>query len=183
MSRGRRAGEPSVWAAIPALRRQAVAAGVLGAGVAAAIAAQAILLASAVAAGIDGRGWPAAAPAAWAFLAVVGVRAALTWLAEVRGRRAGSAAMADLRARLVGTTLAAGGADRGGRRAGELAALATQGGASVERWAGRVLPQVALAVLVPVVALAVIVARDPLSAVAARAHLAAADRLPRPRGR
>ncbi|HET8950303.1 MAG TPA: ATP-binding cassette domain-containing protein, partial [Solirubrobacteraceae bacterium] len=65
---------------------------------------------------------------------------------------------------LVATTLATGGADRGGLRAGELAALATQGGAAVERWAGRVLPQVALAALVPVVALAVIVARDPLSA-------------------
>ena len=72
--------------------------------------------------------------------------------------------MADLRARLVATTLAAGGAVRGGRRAGELAALATQGGAAVERWAGRVLPQAALAALVPVAALAVIVARDPLSA-------------------
>ena len=153
-----------MWAAIPALRRHAVAAGVLGAGVAAAIAAQAIFLGAAVAAGVDGRGWSAAAPAAWAFLAAVAVRAALTWIAEVRGRRAGSAAMADLRARLVATTLAAGGADRGGRRAGELAALATQGGAAVERWAGRVLPQAALAALVPVAALAVIVARDPLSA-------------------
>ena len=141
--------EPSAWAAIPALRRHAVVAGVLSAGVAAAIAAQAIFLAAAVAAGVGGRGWSAAAPAAWAFLAAVAVRAALTWIAEVRGRRAGSAAMADLRARLVGTTLAAGGADRGGRRAGELAALATQGGAAVERWAGRVLPQTALALLVP----------------------------------
>jgi thiol reductant ABC exporter CydD subunit len=164
VSRRERAGGPSVWAAIPALRRQAVAAGVVGAGVAAAIAAQAIFLAAAVADGIEGRGWSTAAPAAWAFLAAVAVRAALTWIAEVRGRRAGSAAMADLRARLVATTLAAGGADRGGRRAGELAALATQGGAAVERWAGRVLPQAALAALVPVVALAVIVVRDPLSA-------------------
>ena len=82
----------------------------------------------------------------------------------MRGRRAGGAAMADLRARLVASTLATGGADRGGRRAGELAALAMQGGAAVERWAGRALPQVALAALVPVAALAVIVVRDPLSA-------------------
>ena len=164
MSRGERDGGPSVWAAIPALRRQAVAAGVLGTGVAVAIGAQAIFLGAAVAAGVDGRGWSAAAPAAWAFLAAVAVRSGLTWIAEVRGRRAAGAAMADLRARLVATTLAAGGADRGGRRAGELAALATQGGAAVERWAGRVLPQAALAALVPVAALAVIVARDPLSA-------------------
>jgi thiol reductant ABC exporter CydD subunit len=154
-----------MWKAIPALRRQAVAAGVLGAVVAATIAAQAIFLAHAVAAGVDGRGWSVAAPAAWTFLAVVAARAALTWIAEVRGRRAGSTAMADLRARLVRTTVASGGADRGGRRAGELATLATQGGAAVERWAGRVLPQTALAALVPVVALAVIVVRDPLSAV------------------
>ena len=160
-----RGREPSAWAAIPALRRHAVVAGVLSAGVAAAIAAQAIFLAAAVAAGVDGRGWSVAAPAAWAFLLAVAVRAALTWIGEVRGRRAGSAAMADLRTRLVDTTLAAGGADRGGRRAGELAALATQGGAAVERWAGRVLPQTALALLVPLVALTVIVARDPLSAV------------------
>ena len=165
MSRRERDGGPSIWAAIPALRRQAFAAGALGAAVAATIAAQAIFLGETVAAGVEARGWSAAAPAAWAFLAAVAVRAALTWIAEVRGRRAGSAAMADLRARLVSTTLAAGGADRGGRRAGELAALATHGGAAVERWAGRVLPQVALAAIVPVVALAVIVARDPLSAV------------------
>jgi ABC-type transport system involved in cytochrome bd biosynthesis fused ATPase/permease subunit len=150
-----------MWKAIPALRRQAVAAGVLGAVVAALIAAQAIFLAESVAAGVAGRGWSVAAPAAWAFLAVLAFRAALTWIAEVRGRRAGSAAMADLRGRLVGTTLAAGGADR----AGELATLVTQGGAAVERWAGRVLPQTALAALVPVAALAVIVVRDPLSAV------------------
>ena len=154
----------SLWQAIPALRRQAVAAAVLGAGVAAAIAAQAAFLGAAVAAGVDGRGWSEAGPPAWAFLAVVAARAALTWIAEVRGRRAGGAAMADLRERLVATTLAAGGADRGGRRAGELAALATHGGAAVERWAGRVLPQMALAALVPAVALAVILARDPLSA-------------------
>jgi thiol reductant ABC exporter CydD subunit len=155
---------PSLWRTIPALRRQAVASAVLGAGVAVSIAAQAVFLGAAVAAGVDGRGWSAAAPAAWAFLAAVAARAALMWIAEVRGRRAGSAAMADLRERLVGSTLATGGADRGGRRAGELAALATQGGAAVERWAGRVLPQVALAALVPAAALAVIVARDPLSA-------------------
>ena len=154
----------SLWRAIPALRRQALTAAVLGAGVAAAIAAQAIFLGAAVAAGVEGRGWSAAGPPAWAFLAAVAARAALTWISEVCGRRAGAAAMADLRERLVATTLAGGGADRGGRRAGELAALATQGGAAVERWAGRVLPQVALAALVPAAALAVIVTRDPLSA-------------------
>jgi thiol reductant ABC exporter CydD subunit len=154
----------SLWRAIPALRRQALTAAVLGAGVAAAIAAQAIFLGAAVAAGVEGRGWSAAGPPAWAFLAAVAARAALTWISEVRGRHAGAAAMTDLRERLVASTLATGGADRGGRRAGELATLATQGGAAVERWAGRVLPQVALAALVPVAALAVIVARDPLSA-------------------
>jgi thiol reductant ABC exporter CydD subunit len=154
----------SLWRVIPALRRQAVTAVVLGAGVAAAIAAQAVFLGAAVAAAVDGRGWAAAGPPAWAFLAAVGARSALTWIAEVRGRRAGSEAMADVRERLVASTLAAGGADRGGRRAGELAALATQGGAAVERWAGRVLPQLALAALVPAAALAVIVVRDPLSA-------------------
>ncbi|HEX6025620.1 MAG TPA: ABC transporter transmembrane domain-containing protein, partial [Solirubrobacter sp.] len=150
----------SLWRTIPALRRQAVEATVLGAGAAAAIAAQAVLLGAAVAAGVDGR----FSPAAWAFFAAVVARAALVWIAEVRGRRAGSQAMADLRERLVVSTLTTAGADRGGRRAGELAALATQGGSAVERWAGRVLPQVALAALVPPVALAVIAARDPLSA-------------------
>lgn len=155
---------PSLWAAIPALRRQAALAGVLGAAVAAAVVAQAILLAAAVTAGVDGRGWAAAATYAWWLVAVCALRAALTWAAEVSGRHAGGAAMADLRSRLVAATLAGGGADRGGRRAGELAALAVGGGAAVERWAGRVLPQMAQAVLVPVVALAAIVVRDPLSA-------------------
>jgi thiol reductant ABC exporter CydD subunit len=156
--------EPSLWAVIPALRRQAVRTGVLAVAVAAAIVAQAIFLGAAIATGVDGRGWPAAEAAATAFAIAVGVRAALSWVLEVSGRRAGGAAMADLRARLVAATLDGAGADRGGRRAGELAALATQGGAAVERWAGRVLPQMALAALVPPAALVVIAIRDPLSA-------------------
>ncbi|HET8949438.1 MAG TPA: thiol reductant ABC exporter subunit CydD, partial [Solirubrobacteraceae bacterium] len=155
-------GGRSVWRAIPALRRQAALAGVLGAGVAVTIAAQAIFLGAAVATAVDGHGWSAAA---WGFAAAIAVRAALSWVAEVSGRRAGGAAMAELRARLVATTVATGGADRGGRSAGELATVAVEGGAAVERWAGRVLPQSALAVTVPLTALAVIAARDPLSAV------------------
>jgi thiol reductant ABC exporter CydD subunit len=157
-----RSGGASIWPAIPALRRQATLAGVLGACVAAAIAGQAIFLGAAVATAVDGGGWSAAA---WGFAAAVALRAALGWVAEVSGRRAGGATMAHLRARLVTSTIATGGADRGGRRAGELATLAVEGGAAVERWAGRVLPQVALAATVPVAALAVIAVRDPLSAV------------------
>ena len=157
-----RRGGTSVWRTIPALRRQAALAAVLGAGVAAAIAVQAIFLGTAIAAGVDGRGWSAAA---WGFGAAIAFRAALSWVSEVSGRRAGGAAMADLRARLVASTIATGGADRGGRRAGELATVAVEGGAAVERWAGRALPQGALAATVPVAALAVIAVRDPLSAV------------------
>ncbi len=158
-------GEPSLLAAIPALRRQALEAGVLGAGIAATIVVQAIALGSAVADGLAGRGWTSARAAVLVFAAAVLARAALTYVAEVRGRRAGSAAMADLRTRVVQQTLSAGAADRGGQRAGELALLLVQGGAAVERWAGRVLPQMALAALVPPAALVVIAVRDPLSVI------------------
>jgi len=157
-------GEPSLWAAIPALRRQAVVAGALGAAIAAAVVVQAIALGAAVAAGVDGRGWPAVRGAALVFAVAVLARAALVWIAEVTGRRAGAAAMADLRGRVVASALAGGAEDRGGRRAGELATTLVHGGAAVERWAGRVLPQMALAALVPVAALVVIALRDPLSA-------------------
>ncbi|MTD43623.1 thiol reductant ABC exporter subunit CydD [Conexibacter sp. W3-3-2] len=156
--------EPSLFAAIPALRRQAVLAGALALPIAAAIVVQAAALAAAVDAGLAGRDWSTARGAIAALVGAVLARAALTALAEIRGRRAGGAAMADLRARIVGATLRAGAADRGARRAGELGVLLVQGGDAVERWAGRVLPQMALAVTVPGVALTAIAVLDPLSA-------------------
>jgi ABC-type transport system involved in cytochrome bd biosynthesis fused ATPase/permease subunit len=138
---------------IPGLRRQAVLATALACVIAAAVAVQAVGLGEAVGAVLDGAAWHA-----WAmvFAAAVAVRAGLGWVAETSGRRAGAATMSDLRARLA--------AGAGPARAGELAAIAVTGGAAVERWAGRVLIEGALALTVPVAALLVIALRDPLSA-------------------
>jgi thiol reductant ABC exporter CydD subunit len=146
-----------LFAAIPGLRSQAALAAALAAVIAAAVAVQAIGLGEAVAAVLDGADWHRYGAL---FAVALVVRAGLGWVAETTGRRAGAAAMRDLRARLAEATTSG----DGPQRAGELAAVALNGGAAVERWAGRVLIQLALAVAVPLVALGVIALRDPLSA-------------------
>jgi ATP-binding cassette, subfamily C, bacterial CydD len=128
------------------------------------VVVQALALAAALAEGVAGAGWDAAAAPAALALAAFALRGVLGFAAEVSGRRAGAATMRQLRERLIATTLAGAPVDRGDRRAGELATLAVQGGAAVERWAGRAVPQMALAVAVPTAALGAIVWLDPLSA-------------------
>ncbi len=150
--------------ALPALRRHVLRSGLLSGAIAVCVVVQALALAAALAAGVDRKGLGDSVTAALVALGAFGLRGLLGWVAEVSGRRAGSAAMLELRARLVASTLAGAPVDRGDRRAGELATLAVQGGAAVERWAGRVVPQLSLAVAVPIAVLAAIVVLDPLSA-------------------
>lgn len=149
---------------VPALRRHRARAGVLSIAITGCVVVQALSLAAALAVGVDRRDWHAAIPPAMVAMAAFVLRGVLGWVAEVSGRRAGSAAMVELRNRLVAATLAGAPVDRGDRRAGELATLAVQGGAAVERWAGRALLQRALAVTTPVAAIITIAVVDPLSA-------------------
>jgi ATP-binding cassette, subfamily C, bacterial CydD len=146
---------------LPALRRQFALAGAVSVPIAACVVVQALALAAALAAGMTGAAWTAAGLVA---LAAFAGRSILGYVAEVAGRRAGAAAMRQLRERLIAATLSGAPVDRGDRRAGELATLAVQGGAAVERWAGRAVPQMALAVAVPAAALGAIAWLDPLSA-------------------
>ncbi len=149
---------------LPALRRQFALSGALSTLVAVCVVVQALSLAAALADGVAGAGWAAAAAPAMLALGAFALRGVLGYAAEVSGRRAGAATMRQLRERLIAATLGSAPVDRGDRRAGELATLAVQGGAAVERWAGRAVPQIALAVAVPAAALGTILWLDPLSA-------------------
>lgn len=150
--------------ALPVLRRHIIRAGLLSAAIALLVVVQALALASALAAGVDLEGWGEAATPALVALLAFALRGLSGWAVEVWGRQAGSAAMLELRGRLVAAALVGAPAGRGDRRAGDLATLAVQGGAAVERWAGRAVPQLALAISVPVAAVAAIAVLDPLSA-------------------
>ena len=145
------------------LRRHRALTAVLASVISVAVVVQSLALARALAHGVAGRGWHAVMPAAVVALSAVGVRATVGWVAEVTGRRAGSRAMAELRGRLVQATLQAAPTDRAERQGGSLAALTVQGGAAVERWAGRVLLHQTLALTTPVLALIAIAVVDPLS--------------------
>ncbi|MDP9345870.1 MAG: hypothetical protein M3P44_09120, partial [Actinomycetota bacterium] len=76
-------------AGLPDLRRHALLAGVLSAAIAGAVVVQALGLAAAIAAGLEGRGWAGAGNPALIAGAAIALRALLTWVCEVAGRRAG----------------------------------------------------------------------------------------------
>ena len=118
------------------------------------LVAQAWLLAGLVAGPDRSRG------ALGLLLAVVLVRAATAWSAEIAAARCSARVKSELRgALLVRAT------SRGGRTApGALATLATRGIDALDGYFARYLPQVALAVIVPVVVLAALVAHDWVSA-------------------
>lgn len=162
MRRPLRAASP--LRAVPALRRHQTRAGALSAGIAACVVVQALAIAAALAVGVEREAWTQAVVPALIAAAAFVVRGLLGWTAEVAGRRAGSAAMVELRERLVAATLAGAPVDRGDRRAGDLATLAVQGGAAVERWAGRAILQRALAVTTPIAVIVTMTVLDPLSA-------------------
>lgn len=148
----------------PVLRRHRTRTSVVAVLISVAVVVQSVALASALADGVAGRAWRVAVTAVAVAGVAVLVRAVLTWFAEVTGRRAGSEAMADLRGRILSSALVTVPGARGERTGGEIATLTVQGGDAVERWAGRVLLQQALAVTTPVAALAVIAWLDWISA-------------------
>ncbi|AXK36171.1 thiol reductant ABC exporter subunit CydD [Streptomyces armeniacus] len=91
-------------------------------------------------------------------------RALVAWLTELAAHRAGAAVKSELRIRLLRHATALGPAWLGGRRSGELTALATRGIDALDDYFARYLPQLGLAVVVPVAVLARIVWSDWISA-------------------
>lgn len=148
-----------------AARGHLVVAVLLGTGTAAAVVAQALLLAHVVAgAFLEGRGLGEMRGAIIGLVAASVVRGGLGWGYEVAGHLGAARVMSDLRARLVEHVLRArpGGLD--GARSGEVATAAVQGVDALEAYFGRYVPQMALAALVPVGALVVVAGLDPVSA-------------------
>jgi len=151
-------------ASLTSLTRQRRVAGLVAAAVACCVVVQSLALAATLAVGVGRGNWSdARTPAAIALMAFV-VRGILMWAGEVTGRRAGSAAMRELRGRLVTAALGASSTDPDRDRTGEVATLAVEGGAAVERWAGRALLQRSLAATVPLAAIAAMAYVDWLSA-------------------
>jgi thiol reductant ABC exporter CydD subunit len=158
-----RRGRPDLGALAPELRPLTRRTAGLGSAATACTLAQALLLAHAIALGVEGVPETGAAVLTLAGLTVaVLLRAAFGALAEIDGRRTGHRAVAGLRRRIVGTTLAS--ASSGTTRPGALAATSVHGAEAVAAYAGRYVPQRVVGAIGPVLALAAVVAFDPLSA-------------------
>lgn len=149
-----------------AARGHMVVAVLLGVGTAAAIVAQALLLADiVVGAFLEGRGLADMRLQLVGLVAASAARGLLGWGYEVAGHLGAARVMSSLRTRLVDHVLRArpGGLD--GARSGEVATAAVQGVDALEAYFGRYVPQMALSAIVPVGALAVVAGLDVRSAV------------------
>jgi thiol reductant ABC exporter CydD subunit len=144
---------------------QLAAAVVLGLVSAAAVIAQAVLLARVIAHVFLGHAdFNDVRADLIALLAVGAVRAFVSWGFEASGHIAAARAMAALRARLVDRVFAGRPVALAGEPAGELAAAAVQGVDGLDAYFSRYLPQVVLAVLVPVAVLAWVIHVDLIAA-------------------
>lgn len=133
---------------------------VLGAGQAALLIAQAVLLAEAITTVfLSGRGVPDIAP----LVAVVAARALLAWAQEAAAVRSAASVKSELRRRLLAHLAALGPGHP--RRAGEVAALAGHGLDALDAYFARYLPQLVLAVLVPGILLLRLLPADLLATV------------------
>jgi len=138
----------------------------LGLGAAAAIVAQAVLLAEILAQVIIGRhGFSAVAREVVALAAVIAVRAGLAWAAEELARRSAAAVITGLRRELLIHAAALGPRWRSGANGGELAVLTGAGLDSLHDYLARYLPQLVLAMFVPIVMVLYIGASDLVSGV------------------
>ncbi|BAL90168.1 putative ABC transporter ATPase and permease protein [Actinoplanes missouriensis 431] len=130
---------------------------VLGAGQAALLIAQAVLLADAIT-GVFLDGFSLTFADVLPLIAVVAARAAAAWLQEVAAARSAAAVKSELRRRLLGHLAALGPAHR--TPAGEIATLAGHGLDALDAYFARYLPQLVLAVLVPGILLVRLVPAD-----------------------
>ena len=153
-----RAGGPARWHMLAAV--------VLGGATAAAVIAQALLLARIIAGVfIDGDS-PADVRGALVALAAVSVaRGILAWGYEVAGHLGAVRVMSAMRVGLVAHVLRGRPAAVEGGASGELATGAVQGVDALEAYFGRYVPQMALSVLVPIAVLAVVLPLDLTSAI------------------
>ncbi len=149
-----------------ATRRFLVAAVLIGSLTAALTVAQAFLVARIVTSAFQSGATLADVSAwLWWLAAIALARAALAWLAESAGHRAGADATSQLRLEVVGRALRLGPAYLGARGPGQITALVTRGAAALDDYFARYLPQLVLAVVVPLVAGTAILTQDVLSAV------------------
>ena len=148
-----------------AARGHLIAAVALGVATAAAVIAQAVLLAHVVAkVFIGGAGLGDVRAELVALAGVALARGVLAWGYELAGHLAAGRVMSELRVRLVDHVLRARPAALEARRSGELAAAAVQGVDSLEAYFGRYVPQLALSVLVPLAILGWVIPVDAASA-------------------
>ncbi len=148
------------------VRSLLVASVLLALAAAAAVIAQAVLLAGILAPVIvDGAGFAEVSGRLGWLAAVVAVRAALAWTAEELARRTATSVTAGLRRDLLIRVAALGPRWRSGANSGELAALATTGVESLHDYVARYLPQLVLSVLIPLVMLGYLFTADLTSAI------------------
>jgi thiol reductant ABC exporter CydD subunit len=147
------------------VRRLLVAVGALGLLGAAAVVAQAMLLATVVdRAMLHGAGLGAVTPLLLGLAGAVAVRAGAGGLSEVVAQRGAARTTADLGDRLLRAMVARGPGWLAQERTGELSLTATRGVAALEVYLGRYLPQAVLAGLVPLALLVWLAVQDPLAA-------------------
>jgi ATP-binding cassette, subfamily C, bacterial CydD len=149
-----------------AARWHLAAAVALGIATAAAVVAQALLLARVIAgAFIDGESLADVRAPLIALACVSLARGVLAWGYEMAGHLGAARVISAMRVGLVEHALRARPAALQGARSGELATAAVQGVDALEAYFGRYVPQLALSLLVPVAILAVVVPLDLTSAV------------------
>lgn len=137
---------------------------VLGAVTTGLVLAQAALLAHALAGAFHGRGPGELRWTLGALLAVVVARAAVHGLGEAAALHYAGTVRSLLRRRLIAHALGLGPQWTAGKRAGEVATVATRGLDALDVYFARYLPQLALACITPVAVLAVVAGADLLSA-------------------
>jgi len=148
-----------------AARWQLAGAVALGIATAAAVIAQALLLARVVAGVfIDGESLADVRGPLVALAAVAVARGALAWGYEMSGHLGAARVTSAMRVGLVEHALRARPAALEGARSGELATAAVQGVDALEAYFGRYVPQLALSALVPVAILAWVLPLDGTSA-------------------
>jgi len=145
-----------------ATRAYLVFVGVVGVAMALLLVAQAALLARVITrAFLDGADLAAVARELRALVVVVTARAVLVGAREWVARRTAGRVTGELRRRLLARAVALGPVGLGRERRGELAATATSGIDTLDRYFAGYLPQLVLAVVVPVVVLVRILPIDP----------------------
>ncbi len=146
---------------VPLTRRYLVVAVGAGTAAAAAVVAQAVLLASVVSASVLARRpLGAEAPTLVALAATFAARSLLVWGAEVSARRTSATVTSELRRRLLVHAVGLGPTWLAGERSGELSVTATRGIRSLEAYFGRYLPQALTAAVVPLLVVAWVLAVD-----------------------